>query len=189
MRQCHVSNTAGLIYSAKIPSLSTAIGRILNILTKNPNILAIREKNKTTPYHVQPHDGLQVYSIKPCVQHSEHKTNNQRHNSDAYYVSLDDANIYIRSLFDVRKRYHYNRGSRPTLKDFVMPDNSRYAIACVNHEYLYVSPDRYYGTVDSSNEIIEVWTIRGFKMPQYKYYSASELQDILDSAAMQRKKG
>lgn len=76
------------------------------------------------------------------------------------YTTLDDANKYIRALFNVHKRYHYNRNERPDIKNYVLPDNSKYAIICTNGDYVFADTERYYATgLVNANEIVEVWTL------------------------------
>lgn len=80
------------------------------------------------------------------------------------YTTLDDANKYIRALFNVHKRYHYNRNERPNIDNYVMPDKSRYAIICTNGDFVFADTDHYFSLYSmNTNEIVEVWTITSMR--------------------------
>lgn len=97
------------------------------------------------------------------------------------YVSLDDANRYIRALFNVHKRYHYNRGNRIRSNCYTMPDDSPYAMACVvGQGYVFIDTidhDIYYS--HSYGDIIEIWTITDMKR-QLQTIQPAALQGILN---------
>ncbi len=105
------------------------------------------------------------------------------------HVSLDNANRYIRTLFDVHKRYHYNRGSRIRSNHYTMPDDSPYAMACVvGQGYVFIDTvhhDAYYS--HSYGDIIEVWTITDMK-EQLKTMLPEALQDILNGVPIPQQK-
>lgn len=101
------------------------------------------------------------------------------------HVSLDNANRYIRTLFDVHKRYHYNRGSRIRSDCYTMPDDSPYAMACVvGQGYVFIDTVRHnIHYSHSRGDIIEVWTITDMK-EQLKTIPPAALQGILNGISI-----
>lgn len=74
------------------------------------------------------------------------------------YVTLSEANRFIRANLNVRKRMDFKRGSRPLLKDLNL--NGK-AIVCVLGHYLYLNHETYYSFFDNENdEVVAVWELK-----------------------------
>lgn len=82
------------------------------------------------------------------------------------YTTLDDANKYIRSIFKVKKRHHFNRNDRPALSTIHLIDEIKdeKCIICVKGHYIYYNGRSYFSAFDNDlDEIIEVWVLGSIK--------------------------
>lgn len=74
------------------------------------------------------------------------------------YVTLPDANQFIRSNLNIRKRIDYKRGERVKLKELCLNDR---AIVCLLGHYIYLDHNKYYSFFDNENDdVVTVWIIK-----------------------------
>lgn len=74
------------------------------------------------------------------------------------YVTLKDANRYIRDSLHVKKRIDYKRGQRPLLNNLHIDGK---AIICVLGHFLYADGETYYSFFDNENdEVVAVWLLK-----------------------------
>ena len=77
------------------------------------------------------------------------------------YCSLADANKYIRSMFNVKKRTDFRRGERPTLKELIKGQMiTGPTIICVLGHFLYADDDTYWSFFKNGNDdVVTVWEL------------------------------
>ena len=74
------------------------------------------------------------------------------------YVTLADANRFIRNNLNVVKRIDYKRGERPKLKHLHLDGK---AIVCVLGHYLYLDHEDYYSFFDNEeDDVVSVWMLK-----------------------------
>lgn len=73
------------------------------------------------------------------------------------YVTLDEANRFIRKNLNVKRNIRYRRDERPILKDLHLDGR---AIVCTTDRYLYLEHENYYAFSDEDeNKVVSVWQL------------------------------
>lgn len=73
------------------------------------------------------------------------------------YLSLDDANRFIRKHLKVRKKVYYRRKDRFTLKEF-LENNSERCCICVLGHFIYVNGKDYWSYYDNDDDpVVCIW--------------------------------
>ena len=76
------------------------------------------------------------------------------------YLSLNNANEYIREYLPVKKKAYYKRGERPILEDFLASNYDR-CIICVYGHFIYADGDKYWSFFNNDkDEIVCVWYLK-----------------------------
>ena len=76
---------------------------------------------------------------------------------DSGYLTTAAMNKYIRGHLPVRKKIHYNRGTRPTLGEILEGNTSR-CIICVYGHFLYAEYNQYWSFLDNEmDDVVDIW--------------------------------
>lgn len=79
------------------------------------------------------------------------------------YMTLDEANKFIREFLPVRKKVYYKRTERMSLKDFLKTNEEKCCVCTLGH-YIYVDQKNYWSFFDNENDpVVCVWYLRNKK--------------------------
>ena len=80
---------------------------------------------------------------------------------DDGYLSLDDANRFIRKYLSVQKKVYYKRSERFTLREFLKSNEAKCCV-CVYGHFIYVNGKDYWSFFDNEDDkVVCIWFLRG----------------------------
>lgn len=78
------------------------------------------------------------------------------------YLSLDDANKFIRAHLMVRKKVYFRKNERITLREF-LAKNTEACCVCVYGHFIYVNGKDYWSFFDNEDDqVVCVWYLRRY---------------------------
>lgn len=79
---------------------------------------------------------------------------------DDGYLSLEDANKFIRSFLSVRKKTYYKRVDRISLREFLSMNEEKCCV-CVYGHFIYVDGHDYWSFFENEDDqVVCVWYLR-----------------------------
>ena len=77
------------------------------------------------------------------------------------YMTLQNANKFIRENLPVRKYQYYTKKERPLLKDLLIKNDEK-CIICVYGHYIYVDGTDYWSFFNNMDDkVVAVWYLKG----------------------------
>lgn len=78
---------------------------------------------------------------------------------DDGYLTLENANRFIRQFLDVKKKQYYKRSERFTLREFLEYNNERCCV-CVYGHFIYVNGRDYWSFFENENDMVVcIWFV------------------------------
>ncbi len=79
---------------------------------------------------------------------------------DDGYLTLDNANRFIRTFLDVKKKVYYKRNERFTLQEF-LEQNEEKCCVCVLGHFIYVNGHDYWSFFDNElDKVVAIWFLK-----------------------------
>ena len=111
-------------------------------------------------YHGLPCSYVGVGCAYEDINHKDFNANLPDTLKNDGYLSLDNANKFIRQYLDVQRKEYLTRKERMTLSEFMETNKSK-ACICVLGHFIYVNGKNYWSYFDNDNDdVVCIWYLK-----------------------------